>query len=178
MRNAKTFKAENWFPCFQTNFAVQLKIHTKKTLVDYLYQTKPKLAFYRQGQVNDCGARIQTKWVLFGVFSTSRFAPLALSSNWIFSQRRKCSFFPLTGRGWKIGNIFTQSSLTGRGWEYFHSIFSGLYYFTSNVMIFTGHDFYISCFHVTRLEVMMPTFHFYIMLIITVRWSRNWSGLR
>ena len=37
----------------------------------------------------DRGAKIQFQRVNFGVFSTSRFAPLALSSDWLFLRGSK-----------------------------------------------------------------------------------------
>ena len=42
-----------------------------------------KADYGRQGLGWDPQARIQLGWVNFGVFLTSRFAPLALSSVWI-----------------------------------------------------------------------------------------------
>ena len=55
----------------------------KGGLINYLWELGQRAT---RPSGRDRGARIQFKWVPFGVYSTSRFASLALSSDWIFSQ--------------------------------------------------------------------------------------------
>ena len=57
-------------------------------LISYIYRTRQKRAYGRQGLAGRIRARILFKWALFGVFSTSLFAPPTLSSD-ILTERPK-----------------------------------------------------------------------------------------
>ena len=152
--NEKCQNFQSWklISMFSNEFCCAIEnIYTKKTLVDYLYQIRPKLAYVRQGLVSNRGARIQ-----FNFLGCSQLLALHLwrSARIGYSHRGgSAHFYPLIGRGWK----------------YFQSIFSGLFYipckWTSQVMIFKFR-FFMS--HVQRSwcqQFIFACHDFYIMLI-------------
>ena len=79
-------------------FPLTLKILVMGNQVN-LFTTRPQQAYNRQGLGWDPWARIQLARVHFGVFSMSRFTPLALSGDWILLI--EC-VYSLRWDGWEL----------------------------------------------------------------------------